>query len=994
MIHRSELEYLRDENRRLYIEKQALESNLTRVQQESHKYMMSAASLQFDLMMIQHQKPQLTPEPQYDEERPKKKRKRGNLDDQTINGDLTNTFGNDTAPCQLAQYERHLEDNRREIEEKRQLLDKLEERNKKLITTTHFLESRIQSLEKQIVEQELKNEHLQQLLDSAKQSENSQRRDISERDQQILALRCELKHLNDLYSTNTSHEEEISRLQAATSQIEAESKQKIAELIQANLQLQNIQTEIENKARLEIQELKSIIAQHLEELASADMRFTLYRQQSDAKLNLLESENTSCHSNINDLEALVKKLRDTNEQGLSRFQNERNDLVTKISEIQGKLELESSLVKETLQQLSNTREELLNLNAKKDAEIDLVKREANILVHGLQKQIESMQATLAEERKKYELSSVESQNLQSKADKLEDHLSRLQTELDEIRSISAKQQREHQDESDQLNQEINRLHNEIESLKEQLDFAALKLSAANERNLSLTSDLEQTQSQLEQAQLKILETEEKDQKQAEERISHLEIKYHGQINDLKEELNRTTTLAKEQEEKLETFKINTENVQKEINELEQRIEELITSQQEAKDSSNKMIKKLQDEKDEINNNLVSTQTELKQVQEAKLSLETEINNLKEQISSLQGRVDKYVEEEATLKAELSKARTKEEDKQNNEDNASMDESNTRHQKKCKNVSSQEETNSNGVKSPKKTSIGKRKRKEEDKEQEEQDEEDQPKVIIEIDNEDEEEQKLEQGIGDSNKKNVAPMSPPKKRSRKSLSQQQNKVIIAFSGFKDTVPGYTIKDKTELTQIIKRLHGEVRDDNKHKEDFDPSTTHVVAPPAVRTLKTLGAAVQTKWVLTADWLRECDKQNQFIDERPYGFKGDEKPFEGKSVYMSDQFKKENSVTTKGSKIKYCEKLVVEFGEGSLTDDKDKASYWIIGDNEKIKNLPPSVEQALNWNDLIDFLYPKNRKENITQGESSNTKETSEDEASLSQPTSSQPQRRRKKL
>ncbi|XP_035225064.1 PAX-interacting protein 1-like [Stegodyphus dumicola] len=46
----------------------------------------------------------------------------------------------------------------------------------------------------------------------------------------------------------------------------------------------------------------------------------------------------------------------------------------------------------------------------------------------------------------------------------------------------------------------------------------------------------------------------------------------------------------------------------------------------------------------------------------------------------------------------------------------------------------------------------------------------------------------------------------------------------------------------------------------------STHLVANQYVRTVKFLCAIHVVKYVVTVDWLKECEKQNQFVDEEPY--------------------------------------------------------------------------------------------------------------------------------
>ena len=65
----------------------------------------------------------------------------------------------------------------------------------------------------------------------------------------------------------------------------------------------------------------------------------------------------------------------------------------------------------------------------------------------------------------------------------------------------------------------------------------------------------------------------------------------------------------------------------------------------------------------------------------------------------------------------------------------------------------------------------------------------------------------------------------------------------------------------------------------DNFNPNITHVIAPPSIRTKKTLCAAVRSKWIVSADWVRDSVKQKRFIGESKYGFKRDASILAGKS-------------------------------------------------------------------------------------------------------------------
>lgn len=55
----------------------------------------------------------------------------------------------------------------------------------------------------------------------------------------------------------------------------------------------------------------------------------------------------------------------------------------------------------------------------------------------------------------------------------------------------------------------------------------------------------------------------------------------------------------------------------------------------------------------------------------------------------------------------------------------------------------------------------------------------------------------------------------------------------------------------------------------KDYSPQCTHIITPSLAGSPKCLAAIVSGKWLLKESWLRECEKQGQFVDEKPHEWK-----------------------------------------------------------------------------------------------------------------------------
>jgi len=107
-----------------------------------------------------------------------------------------------------------------------------------------------------------------------------------------------------------------------------------------------------------------------------------------------------------------------------------------------------------------------------------------------------------------------------------------------------------------------------------------------------------------------------------------------------------------------------------------------------------------------------------------------------------------------------------------------------------------------------------------------------------------------------------------------SRKKKNVIVAFSGFKQS----DTELKSQFEEIVTKLGGKVR----NEAEFDINITHIVTPPNTRTIKTLAAVLSHRWLVNRQWLLDCQKEGNFIDEQSYGIRSMLTPFKDKKFFF----------------------------------------------------------------------------------------------------------------
>ena len=78
----------------------------------------------------------------------------------------------------------------------------------------------------------------------------------------------------------------------------------------------------------------------------------------------------------------------------------------------------------------------------------------------------------------------------------------------------------------------------------------------------------------------------------------------------------------------------------------------------------------------------------------------------------------------------------------------------------------------------------------------------------------------------------------------------------------------------------------------EEYSRSTTHIVAPPGLKTIKTSIGCVSGIWLVPPEWAEACIQAQLFVDETDFGgTRNTTNPFKGKSVHLTEDYKKDNA-------------------------------------------------------------------------------------------------------
>ncbi|KAM9970321.1 hypothetical protein ACTFIR_002173 [Dictyostelium discoideum] len=166
-----------------------------------------------------------------------------------------------------------------------------------------------------------------------------------------------------------------------------------------------------------------------------------------------------------------------------------------------------------------------------------------------------------------------------------------------------------------------------------------------------------------------------------------------------------------------------------------------------------------------------------------------------------------------------------------------------------------------------------------------------------------------------------------------SNTSKEYVICLTGFNDK------DDKQSITSAIEFLGGKIKN-----TDFDASITHIVTNSPAPTMKTISAVLTQKWLISPLWIFESKKKGYFLPEENYGQIFHQKPFHGKTFYLTESFI--NSQKVKESSV-YT--LICSIGRGKITKDESLADYVLISNDFKTNK---DQTNYLTWSQFLAMV------------------------------------------
>eukprot|EP01126_Amoeba_proteus_P043821 TRINITY_DN4830_c0_g1_i7.p1 TRINITY_DN4830_c0_g1~~TRINITY_DN4830_c0_g1_i7.p1 ORF type:complete len:118 (-),score=26.81 TRINITY_DN4830_c0_g1_i7:71-424(-) len=100
----------------------------------------------------------------------------------------------------------------------------------------------------------------------------------------------------------------------------------------------------------------------------------------------------------------------------------------------------------------------------------------------------------------------------------------------------------------------------------------------------------------------------------------------------------------------------------------------------------------------------------------------------------------------------------------------------------------------------------------------------------------------------------------------------------------------------------------------------------------MKTLGAILTGRWVMSPKWITESHKAGYFLPEGKYGRKASIQPYKGKKFFVTPLFVKEDKTKQKFGHIKT---LVEDLGAALLVNTPEGADH-VIGMSLEKSSFP----------------------------------------------------------
>lgn len=159
--------------------------------------------------------------------------------------------------------------------------------------------------------------------------------------------------------------------------------------------------------------------------------------------------------------------------------------------------------------------------------------------------------------------------------------------------------------------------------------------------------------------------------------------------------------------------------------------------------------------------------------------------------------------------------------------------------------------------------------------------------------------------------------------------QDHFLIAFTG---------VPKRERHADLVRELKGEVHEGG----EFPPQLTHVVAPLGHSSLKTLAAALASKWIVPPEWIKASGEAGHWLPESEFGgvrFDGPmARPFRAKSFYPTTAYRTQHQ-SSPLLPTYFLPILIEKLGKGHLLKEPTGADYILIADTEASNGDPKRI-------------------------------------------------------
>lgn len=575
--------------------------------------------------------------------------------------------------AQIASYTEQVENLRKELQSAQSRMQGANERyvnelNEKIASLHSLLDENKQMLEEQSAEIDNKQSTIetlnQQIMDLYKSME-SHSSDLAERDDEIESLqnqidknKADIKKMNQANVTAERRAKEAdaalkkkeSEWEKQRTELETKNKEQLEKLkkFAANLKKKNAQfAELEvkynalSKAETPVEEI--VVQQQVQKVESvplqqssndSELRETIARLEEELKES--SSIKANLHEDINRQTAELESLK--------LHLNEKNQLIDELTANLTAKQKDTVELREKLLEFQNTKEELIktadDLKAKN---IKIEKCKA--IIKEKNKELKRLHE-LEEAIKNKEPSDVSADELKLQLDQAQSEKDKISEEYENYRSFIETKLQNSELVVESIETENTRLKERIARLEENICMAEERRSSLERHSELLGLQLEQKQSQIENAEDQFTERLQAlvgQDEIIEQKLKDMEIERDGLIDQIKEYENQLNNMTRKMD-----------SLEKYVNELETT--KLVELEMENKELSTR-IEKLESEihrkQNEYDQMLAEKQSELSELEN---ELSNHLKNVEKERRSIQEDLEKSIEENTMLQDEIVQLR--------------------------------------------------------------------------------------------------------------------------------------------------------------------------------------------------------------------------------------------------------------------------------------------------------------------------------------------------